>query len=271
MGDLSEFDFESAAGASLAAGQSLSLGVGTWNASRFEDVRLRYTLPDGTLTEATVAYTGNGDVPFENGDLDTDGDIDSDDWAIFRTNLGGVFEDESRVQTYLRGDLNGDADIDPGDFITFQSLFDAANGAGAFAAMIAGVPEPSSVLLVSVFACALPIFRRARKCAAPAALLCVLMLGSSPALAQFSEDFEGLTLGAAPAQLPGWTFVDLGAVTNDADWQITDDATSGSNFGSLHLSQTGTSIDFFQDERTDRRRPGDRQRIERRRRRRHRL
>ena len=43
---------------------------------------------------------------------------------------------------------NGLWEITFQDFVIFKTLFDAANGAGAFVTMLAAVPEPTSVVLV---------------------------------------------------------------------------------------------------------------------------
>ena len=53
------------------------------------------------------------------------------------------------------GDLNGDFRNDHADFVIFKAAFEAANGAGSFAAMLAFVPEPCTFLLVvsAAFGC----------------------------------------------------------------------------------------------------------------------
>jgi hypothetical protein len=47
--------------------------------------------------------------------------------------------------------LNGDKVSNQADFAAFKSLYNAANGAGSFLAMVAAtsVPEPSSALLIT--------------------------------------------------------------------------------------------------------------------------
>lgn len=52
-------------------------------------------------------------------------------------------------EAHLRGDLDGDFDSDLADYYLFKQDFDTANGAGAFAAMLAA-PEPSSWLLLAI-------------------------------------------------------------------------------------------------------------------------
>ena len=253
-GDLSEFDFETNAGASLPAGASISLGVGTWIVTDNENLSFTYVLPDGTEVDGAVAFTGNGDVAFAEGDLNTDGVIDTLDWMTFRSNLGGEFLAESAAQVYRRGDLNGDLDIDAADFVNFRALWEAANPGESFAAMVAAAaaPEPSTGMLVVLLGCiswAWAARKRVQVRLVPVVAIaaCFTLAGAAgTANAQITEDFNALSVGAAPGQLPDWTFFDLGDVTNDADWQITDDATSGSTFGSLHLSQAATSTDFFQ-------------------------
>ena len=47
------------------------------------------------------------------------------------------------------GDLNGDFRNDHADFVTFKAAFDAANGSGAFLAMLQSVPEPSALVLLA--------------------------------------------------------------------------------------------------------------------------
>ena len=78
------------------------------------------------------------------GDLNRDGAINVADFAIYaaglHTNLSGLSPDEALA----RGDLNGDFQNNFADFVLFRNAYDAANGAGAFAASI-GVPEPAGL------------------------------------------------------------------------------------------------------------------------------
>jgi hypothetical protein len=85
----------------------------------------------------------------ETGDLDFDGSIDSSDWAIFRNGQHAVMTGFTRSQALGLGDLNGDFQNDHADFVMFKSVFEAANGQGSFAAMLASVPEPNSLLLLT--------------------------------------------------------------------------------------------------------------------------
>jgi hypothetical protein len=50
---------------------------------------------------------------------------------------------------FVRGDLTEDLVNDHADFAAFKVLFDAANGTGAFVAMLATVPEPSTFVLIA--------------------------------------------------------------------------------------------------------------------------
>ena len=93
------------------------------------------------------------------GDLDFDGDIDSDDYDLLRPRLGNSLANRGET-----GDLDFDADVDLEDFARFKIAFDDANGGGAFAAMIGGVPEPSTAVLALVAACGLIRGRGARNC-----------------------------------------------------------------------------------------------------------
>ena len=81
------------------------------------------------------------------GDFNGDSLLDLADWTILRTNqladLSGLTSD----QAYERGDLNRDFRNDHADFAEFKAIFDGQNGAGAFAAMVAEVPEPSTAAL----------------------------------------------------------------------------------------------------------------------------
>jgi hypothetical protein len=81
------------------------------------------------------------------GDLNLDGVINIADWQQFRggqlINMTGY----TASQALAAGDLNSDFRNDHADFVLFKSAFDAANGAGAFASMLASVPEPDSAAL----------------------------------------------------------------------------------------------------------------------------
>ncbi len=85
-------------------------------------------------------------------DLNIDGVISSADWAIVRANQHVSLSGKSLAQAYRLGDFNGDLANNHADFVEFKNLYDAANGVGSFAAMVASVPEPASLAMAGVAA-----------------------------------------------------------------------------------------------------------------------
>ncbi|MEM7313334.1 MAG: PEP-CTERM sorting domain-containing protein, partial [Planctomycetota bacterium] len=156
-------------GATLGAGQTIDFG-NAWAVSPFNDISLELTLTNG-ITQGVPLCTVGGDLPGR-GDFDVDGDIDAADWEIFRSNLLSEFPDASRVEAYFMGDLNGDLDNDLNDFVAFEQLYDAENGAGAFARL---VPEPNAGLLLIFGGLFLMMLRR--KQAATFVLAAILLVG----------------------------------------------------------------------------------------------
>jgi len=84
------------------------------------------------------------------GDLNGVDGINAADWALFKAGQGADFTDLTQVAAYQMGDLDGDRDHDLFDFGLFEEAFDAANGVGALAALVSSVPEPSSMLLITL-------------------------------------------------------------------------------------------------------------------------
>jgi hypothetical protein len=130
----------------ISGGEQIVYSPGSgWIRSPKEDLFASLLLGSGSVLNATVSYTGNGNQPFSRGDLDFNGSVNLADWSIFIanafTNLSGL----SPAQSYAHGDLDGDGDNDRADFLLFKSDFDAVNGAGSLDAALVGVPEPSSI------------------------------------------------------------------------------------------------------------------------------
>jgi hypothetical protein len=129
----------------LAAGQSFSLGVGTWSQYYLEELTFEYVDDNGdVVANGFVEYVGNNGASFPFGDLDFDGGIGPTDWLVYVEGLGRDFPESTAAQSYRQGDLNADLVNDHLDFLAFKGAYDAANGAGAFAAMIEQVPEPAT-------------------------------------------------------------------------------------------------------------------------------
>jgi LmbE family N-acetylglucosaminyl deacetylase len=82
------------------------------------------------------------------GDLNSDQQIDIFDWRIFSPNFGG------QGLSWQDGDMDFDTDIDADDFHRFKEAYLRANPdvTDASFPFPAGVPEPSSWILVLVFA-----------------------------------------------------------------------------------------------------------------------
>jgi hypothetical protein len=164
-GDLSEADLQSAAGFSLAHTRSVNLGnAGTWIQNPTEDLVFQYISGTQVVT-GIVGYTGHGGVPFVTGDLNVDGVINSADWGIFRTSQHVDLSNKSLAEAYRMGDMNRDRMNNHPDFVAFKTAYDSANGAGAFVAMLASIPEPcSSILVLTAGLLAIPRPRRSSNC-----------------------------------------------------------------------------------------------------------
>jgi hypothetical protein len=134
-------------GGSLGANLALVLGdTGTWIANPFgNDIEMEILLPDGRERRVSVTYNGMSDNPIDLGDFNGNGTIDAGDWPTVRDNFNANLTGMTLLQRYARGDLNNDGRNDRFDFAQFKTLFDAANGAGAFNTMVASVPEPTSL------------------------------------------------------------------------------------------------------------------------------
>jgi hypothetical protein len=159
------FDGTADDGALLGA-TSVALGSGVWEKYYQEDVyatlRVRIDATTSMVIPADVVFTGNSGQAYKRSDLNFDGAINGNDWLLFRTNaLTTLTPGLNDVQSYPLGDIDGDQDVDFSDFRLFQGDFVAANGAAAFEALLAGVPEPGSAALV-VMGMAAELIRRRR-------------------------------------------------------------------------------------------------------------
>jgi hypothetical protein len=140
----------------IAAAGSLSLAGGT--SHTFEAMlttamvgsfSATYTLnfSDENLAGAlnkSIILTLVGDVILA-GDYNRDGSVDGADYVVWRRNDG------QSVPAYSGADGNGDSTVDDADFDVWKANFgEVAPGGGS--GNLAGVPEPSSALLI---ACAL--------------------------------------------------------------------------------------------------------------------
>jgi alpha-galactosidase len=96
------------------------------------------------------------------GDLNRDEKLSVADWQIFIGNSHKNLSGMTAEQAALLGDMDGDRDNDIADFGLFRDAYDRANGAGAFATMVASVPEPNSILLLASAAAGLAVWRRRR-------------------------------------------------------------------------------------------------------------
>ncbi|MCA9235251.1 MAG: hypothetical protein KDA44_07255 [Planctomycetales bacterium] len=142
--DLSEFNFDTPGDAAVFSPlQKINLGT-PWIQTPFEDVIAEITLADSTTQSVDVVFTG---TPIAIGDLSGDGAINGSDWTQFKNGFSSPLGATTLVEAYLKGDLDGDMDQDLNDFTIFEQAYDAANGAGALAALVASVPEPSCLFL----------------------------------------------------------------------------------------------------------------------------
>lgn len=145
FGDLIEAAVAGGQDGSLTVGESVSLG-NVWIGALVKDLVATYDDLAGNSFALDVLYEG-ADNAF--GDLNTDGSVDVADYLILITNAQADLGSLNIPQAYRVGDLDGDLDNDIFDFVLFRAAFEAQNSApGAFEAMLASVPEPSSLALL---------------------------------------------------------------------------------------------------------------------------
>lgn len=192
--DLSELHLTSD---TLAAGETVALGA-VWG-KYFEDesdIAFEYLVSDSDEPlPGIIEFTGNGDESFEFLDLNFNGEIEIGDWEVFKAGFGTSLADLTAQQRYLLGDLDDDELHTAADFITFERLYDQANGAGAFATALS-VPEPTSAAIAGLALFGLVARRRLTK-AAPLVVFAAVGLLATQADAQLKlldEDFEALPL-----------------------------------------------------------------------------
>ncbi len=180
----------------VGSGSSVDLGNNAWIKSLTEDVVVEVTYANGSAfrpgetNAAGVTYIGD---TFVRSDLNFQNGITAADWPLLRDQLFVDINTTSKALAYQAGDLNGDFKADMGDFNIFKADFDAANGVGAFAAMIAGVPEPSSLLLLAFGAIGLSL-RRQRKASGLGKVVCLLAVALAAATMTPSASFAAQTL-----------------------------------------------------------------------------
>ncbi len=146
--------FDSGDGGVLGIGQEVILSGpgGSWIKNPREDLQAQLLFAGNVVRSATVEFVGNSGNPFEVGDLNFDGSITVDDWNALVSGLEADLSALSLAEAYQAGDLNYGGITSVADFSLFKELFEEANGTGSFAVMLAtSVPEPTSLMLVSVF------------------------------------------------------------------------------------------------------------------------
>ena len=203
--DLSESTLGSG---TLAHNQTIDLGTSLWTKFPGEaDITLEY-LDANTdeVIEGEVDFVdsdpSNGVSPYALGDLNFDGVVDALDWPTQRDNYRGIPGGLSPAAAYQLGDQDGDGDNDLDDLNAFKVLFEAANGAGSFAALVSGVPEPSSAALLLILSGIAIVCRRFARPSVLAVMVVAVSLSclqAADAQESISINFRGGTGGNGAA------------------------------------------------------------------------
>lgn len=227
----------------LSQGESISMG-NIWSQYFKEntDLRLEYLNSDtGETVNGLLEFTGNDGAPFAIGDFNTDGELNALDWPTVRDNFDSDHAALTAAQSYFLGDFNGDKHTNLNDLLEFKAAFNAANGAGAFEAMVASVPEPGSLALLligSVLFCGRRLARVGLNIGVAAALVACFCL-ASPASAQngIGLNFRGGQADNDPNATGPDVTGSAGAVFSQPNWN-----NLGGNFPATDHDATVTGL-----------------------------
>jgi hypothetical protein len=205
---LAEFSFSLSPGDGGTIGAT-AVNLGSiWAKTPYQDLTATVIVDEGGTQKrigANVVYTGAAPLL---GDLNGDGSLNSADWALFKSGQGAVNNTLSPVAAYQMGDLNGDFDHSLQDFNLFAVAYDAANGVGAFTAMVASVPEPSALLLLVCGMAGCLVRRRGKPAVVAAALVVFVTVAAAgntaKAVVLASDDFSAEGSGTGWAAGDNW-------------------------------------------------------------------
>ncbi|MCC7474799.1 MAG: hypothetical protein IT425_05350 [Pirellulales bacterium] len=130
-------------GGSLAPYRTLNLGA-IWNASNYPMHGLVFDIRELDTTPIAVSVSGDS-LPFGLvGDYDFSGEVDSEDYSLWRFSYGST--------TNLAADGNLDGNVDTADYVVWRShfgetLFGAGSNVGGGTLVLGGspVPEPHAI------------------------------------------------------------------------------------------------------------------------------
>ena len=148
--------------------------------------------------------------------------VNAADWSLLLAGSGASFTGQTKIQAHLQGDVDGDLDNDFADFRAFKADYDTANGQGAFNALLQGVPEPSTAVLIGIGIAGLFFARRHPK----SSLVVLALICTGATFGQAAMAATPVTYKASGD--PG-LFPDSNAQVDDA-WFTSIPAASGSGF-----------------------------------------
>lgn len=97
------------------------------------------------------------------GDINGDGVVDVNDYAILLRHLHGEYPELLRSQTLAVGDLNGDLVVDFHDLVAFRRAYEEVYGAGSLVHALTAVPEPATWVVAALCVVKIRMIRHNRQ------------------------------------------------------------------------------------------------------------